>query len=327
MQRTIEHRRRAPSAAGSQELRAIRTGNGWIFSGYALKWGRLSSPITGRRGTFRETIRRGAFAKALAAGADIRLLLDHEPRVLNVLASTGTGALQIVEDDIGLAFLANVPDTQVARDVAQIVRSNRIGVSIAFTAESEEWGTAADGGRVRTITEMSSLEEVSLVVDPAYDSSEVSATQAAGSSRRSRATVDVLARELDLLEVEHAITLNPAAAIRGKLPPRHVDGRFHDGSPENRLLAAVGKASRAHEQHAAACRAYREAAAGAPDAVGTKSACLDWHEARECHRAAIEEARAAAENFLSDHQARWSSPAYADPTAAAAPEAAGSQVL
>jgi uncharacterized protein len=196
---------------GEIERRAAQTtvstdDSGLAFSGYVLKWGALSEDLGG----FREMFLRGAFAEALASPDDLSFILDHEKLVRNVLGQKNDGSLLLVEDEIGLAFLAHPADTQVAQDAAKIVKKNRMGVSFGFAAAQERWGTTADGSKLRTVTNVSLLDDVSIVVDPAYRSSEISVVRKGKRKRqtaRNGATIDFLKRELALAELEFSSSL------------------------------------------------------------------------------------------------------------------------
>src|SRR5690606_25927919 len=66
--------------------------------GHAAVFNVLSEPIFGM---FREKIRPGAFAKTIQE-ADVRALIDHEPRL--ILGRNKAGTLRLREDEIGLAI-------------------------------------------------------------------------------------------------------------------------------------------------------------------------------------------------------------------------------
>jgi uncharacterized protein len=211
----IERRRSAQYSAGTASgPRMATTPGGDVFFGHAVPFDSESEDVGG----FLEVVRRGAFAKALASSDNIFAILDHDKKVTNVLGSTGSGTLQLVEDEEGLAFIIQASDTQAAQDAAKVVRQNRIGVSFAFVCGRQNWTTKPDGTRLREILEVSSLEEISLVVDPAYKSSDVSVLALhdnrskptpvpTGSwEEKQRPSVDYLRRQLDLAECEWQFT-------------------------------------------------------------------------------------------------------------------------
>ena len=118
-------------------------------------------------GAFQERIARGAFRNAL--NTDILALLDHDAG--KVLGRTRTGTLELREDDKGLAFSLQLPDTAAGRDVMALAeRGDLGGMSFGFTVPEggEEWS-----GDVRTLRSIG-LKEISVVSAwPAYEGTEV----------------------------------------------------------------------------------------------------------------------------------------------------------
>lgn len=119
-----------------------------------------------RIGSFREVIRRGAFADSL--DGDILALVDHDPSQL--LGRTRSGTLKLAEDDNGLAFDLALPDTRAAADLLALAeRGDLGGMSFGFTATDEQWH-----GDLREIRAVD-LHEISVVQSwPAYEQAEVS---------------------------------------------------------------------------------------------------------------------------------------------------------
>ncbi len=118
-------------------------------------------------GAFRERISLGAFRDALRT--DILALLDHDAG--KVLGRTRTGTLELREDDKGLAFSLQLPDTAAGRDVMALAeRGDLGGMSFGFTVPEggEEWD-----GDIRTLRSIG-LKEISVVSAwPAYEGTEV----------------------------------------------------------------------------------------------------------------------------------------------------------
>lgn len=174
---TIEKRAAAEVRAQGRKL-----------TGYAATFG-----TEARIADFSETIRPGAFAASLASGKDILALADHDPKA--VLARTKSGTLRLQEDERGLAFTIDVPDTSAGRDIlALAARGDLGGMSFAFTVPEggEEWN--GDKRELRAVT----LHEVSVVQSwPAYEGTSVQA--------RSRpATRTAADRRIALLDLEAA---------------------------------------------------------------------------------------------------------------------------
>jgi len=115
-------------------------------------------------GGFREVIAPGAFATSLRAGRDILALADHDPA--RVLARTKSGTLRLAEDDRGLTFELDLPETTIGRDILALAeRGDLGGMSFGFRVPKggDEWN-----GDLRTLRQVD-LAEVSVVQAwPAY---------------------------------------------------------------------------------------------------------------------------------------------------------------
>jgi hypothetical protein len=122
-----------------------------------------------RVGDFVEVIRPGAFAATLGAGADILALVDHDPS--RVLGRTKSGTLRLHEDQRGLTFTIDVPDTTLGRDILALAeRGDLGGMSFGFRAIDEFWN-----GNRRELRAVE-LKEISVVSAwPAYSDTSVEA--------------------------------------------------------------------------------------------------------------------------------------------------------
>lgn len=145
-----------PERRGAQiEFRAA----GRRLEGYAATFGTAALV-----GNFTETIMRGAFRDTLAR--DVLALADHDPT--KVLARTRTGTLRLAEDDHGLAFSLQLPETQAGRDVLALAeRGDLGGMSFGFTVApgGERWSQDGKRRELRSLV----LHEISVVSAwPAY---------------------------------------------------------------------------------------------------------------------------------------------------------------
>lgn len=161
--------RRAFAIAGLKvERRAA--GEGAHLVGHAAVFNSLSVNLGG----YREQIKPGAFAKTLAAAADVRALFNHDPNF--VLGRSAAKTLTMAEDDQGLAVDITLPDTQTIRDlvVAPIERGDISQMSFAFSVQpgGQDWAENDDGVLVRTLTELR-LYDVSPVTFPGYEQTDV----------------------------------------------------------------------------------------------------------------------------------------------------------
>jgi Escherichia/Staphylococcus phage prohead protease len=182
------------SLALPPSLRDAEPGKGiGRVGGYAAKFGsdyRLSEDMV-------ETIAPGAFARTLRENPDVRLLADHDSACL--LARTASGTLQLSEDSTGLAFLADLPDTTVGRDVRSLVaRGDLSGCSFGFFVVRQSMSRRNDGLRVCTLEDVDLLE-VSIVSFPAYEETEVSLR--ARKARSPRPRLELYRRKLRILDL------------------------------------------------------------------------------------------------------------------------------
>ncbi|MDH6123867.1 MULTISPECIES: HK97 family phage prohead protease [unclassified Kitasatospora] len=122
------------------ELRALDDGFGGKtlrFTGYASV---TESPyeMSDWLGDYSEVVRRGAFARTLAAGADVPFVVNHGGLTL---ARTKSGTLRLAEDSTGLHVEADldprspsVLDLQVAME-----RGDVDEMSFGFRVTAQEW--------------------------------------------------------------------------------------------------------------------------------------------------------------------------------------------
>lgn len=123
-------------------------------------------------GDFVEVIRAGAFTRTLAAATapNIRAIYEHDGRAL--LGRLGAGTLKLTEDQVGLAFEIDLPDTTLGRDLATLVeRGDVAGCSFGFLPVRDRW-TEEEGRPVRELRDVD-LFEVTITASPAYDATNV----------------------------------------------------------------------------------------------------------------------------------------------------------
>lgn len=129
-------------------------------------------------GMFRESIRSGAFTRAIQEKHDVRATLNHDPNY--VFGRTKSGTLTIEQDDQGLRVEIDPPEAQWSKDIiASVKRGDIDQMSFQFIPKKVEWSQAEDQGGLdlREIVDLD-LRDVSLVTFPAYDKTSVSARSA-----------------------------------------------------------------------------------------------------------------------------------------------------
>lgn len=122
-----------------------------------------------------ETIERGAFARYLSSGRDVKVLWNHDSNI--VLGSTGNGTASLIEDETGLfgSVEINENDSEAVSAYARVARGDVDGCSFGFDiARQEEWWDD-DGVYHTKITEVDPLYEVSPCTFPAYKATSISA--------------------------------------------------------------------------------------------------------------------------------------------------------
>lgn len=145
-----------------------KTGKGKTLSGYAVVFNSPSKDLGG----FTEVVSPKAFD-----GVDLSnvlMLANHD--YSQVLASVKAGTLKLEVDDKGLHFDATLPNTSFANDVYEEVSSGNVdSASFSFAvAQDGDTFTKDDSGNVtRTINQVKSLFDVSVVAVPAYDDTNV----------------------------------------------------------------------------------------------------------------------------------------------------------
>ena len=142
------------------ELKAVVEGR--TVEGYASVFNSMSEDLGG----FREIILPGAFSNVL--DNDVRALYNHDSNYL--LARTTSGTLELKEDDKGLYYRFEMPNTSYGNDMLELFRRGDLSQSsFGFTVEKDSW-RMEEGQHVRYIERVGSLFDVSPVVYPAYAS-------------------------------------------------------------------------------------------------------------------------------------------------------------
>jgi HK97 family phage prohead protease len=160
------------------ELRA-KAGDKPGIEGYAAVFNQRSEQLGGMMGGFREIVLPGAFSRAIREKQDVCALVNHVPS--QILGRTKSGTLTLREDGHGLFFSVDLPDTQVARDLTELVRRGDIdGCSFGFMAIKQKWGEEPDPGnskRTVSIRELHDVDlfDVSAVTYPAYPATSLDA--------------------------------------------------------------------------------------------------------------------------------------------------------
>lgn len=145
------------------EVRASGDGKNKL-TGYALKWG-----VRYDMGWFTEEISRDALKDSDMS--DVRALLNHDPNM--VLGRTKSGTLKLEQDNTGLRYEIDLPDTQAARDLSVSIQRGDISQSswgfmlrVDDSDKGDEW-KRENGKDHRVIKRVGRVFDVSPVTFPA----------------------------------------------------------------------------------------------------------------------------------------------------------------
>jgi HK97 family phage prohead protease len=188
-----------------KEFEVRETADGMTFTGYAAVFDSPSEDMG-----FIEYVRKGAFTKTLRARNNIMLLWSHD--TAQPLASTRSKTLRLSEDAHGLRVEADLPNTTLGRDVAELLRTGVIqGMSFGFSVprRGDKW---SDDGMSRELLEVR-LHEVSIVAFPAYSKTSASVRSLDVVANRTGANVSELTAALDALEAGDDLTRDQAALL------------------------------------------------------------------------------------------------------------------
>lgn len=178
------------------ELREAQEGGSPVIEGYAAVFGDMSEDLGG----FYEKIERGAFAATLDK-ADVRALWNHNADY--PLGRMKAGTLMLGEDERGLKFSINLPDTQYARDLLVSMRRGDVDqMSFGFRTVRDRW--EQKGGQViRTLLEVE-LFDVSPVTYPAYPTTSAAVRSQLEAFNRTSQEADAAASGAAEAKVRHA---------------------------------------------------------------------------------------------------------------------------
>ena len=146
-------------------------------SGYAIVWD-VESRIMWDGEEFVEVISRGALTDGDLTKFDVKALFNHNRDYLLARSVNGQGTLGLTIDEVGLRFSFAVPDTTWGKDVLELIKRGDLrGCSFAFVVNrgDVEYTRREDGMCLRIINKIAELHDVSVVVEPAYLQTTVSA--------------------------------------------------------------------------------------------------------------------------------------------------------
>ena len=181
-------------ARPNSEVFAREEGGKPKISGYAAMYDTFSEDLGG----FRTKIAPGAFDRVLAAGADCRMLVNHDANL--IFGRTTAGTLLLKGDAKGLYFENDPPDSDLARHyMGAIARGDMDGCSFTCDISIDQWDFSGETV-IRTIQEVSQLYDVGPVTFPAFLQTPVTVSHALEAARAA-CIVKILRPSLGLMRL------------------------------------------------------------------------------------------------------------------------------
>jgi HK97 family phage prohead protease len=182
--------------------------NSRIVEGYALVFNQQSRKLYDRasKKVFTEVIDPRAITSAFLAEQDIKMLYNHSNDMLLARSTFGVGTLQYEVDEYGVKYRFEMPNTSTGNDVLELIRRGDVfGCSFAFSyAKDGVRDEKKSGQNYRTVIQMASISDFSIVVDPAYLGTYVSTREFhAPDEEPAKDMAGIMDVELAMLELEN----------------------------------------------------------------------------------------------------------------------------
>lgn len=150
---------------------------------------------------FEEQISRGAFARSLLEN-DIRACWNHNLDL--PIGRTKNGSLRLHEDEHGLAFELDLPNTTTGNDAYELIRTGVVsGVSFGFSVRKESF-EKGENMPLRTLKDID-LFEISPCTFPSYQQTNVVARSLKNALAEKEAQWAKDAHESELEEIRRKI--------------------------------------------------------------------------------------------------------------------------
>ena len=146
--------------------------NSRIVEGYAIVFNQPSRQLYDKatRKVFTEVIDPRAVTKLFLDEQDVKMVFNHSTDKLMARSTYGYGTLSYEIDEYGVKYRFEMPNTTTGNDVLEMIRRGDVwGCSFAFTyAKDGVKDEKRNGHNYRTVVQMASIDDFSIVVDPAY---------------------------------------------------------------------------------------------------------------------------------------------------------------
>jgi HK97 family phage prohead protease len=151
------------------------------IEGYASVFNQRSKLIFENGKEFYEIIEKNAFDKVLKS-KDLDVLLTYQHNLNEPIARLNTAKainnLTLTVDEKGLKYSAKLPNTRLANDVFELIKSGSLFEnSFIFTVGSERWTKDSKGNNIRYIESVKGLFDASVVVNASYSNTDLSVAE------------------------------------------------------------------------------------------------------------------------------------------------------
>ena len=158
------------------QVRATKSADVPGIEGYASVFNEEYVLYSGASYRIVELVKPGTFTRALKEKQDVRCLFNHDAN--HIIGRSSSGTLRMKQDEKGLSFTNDMPDTQLGRDVrTSIERGDLDGCSFAFNVTKQTWREELKDGITISTREIEDVDlfDVGPVTYPAYDGTSVGA--------------------------------------------------------------------------------------------------------------------------------------------------------
>ena len=172
------------------------------LQGYALTFDSLSEDL----GYFREIIRKGALDNCKMDNVVLNVNNDMDKPLARNNKGNGIGTLTLTVDEKGLFFDAIPTDTSYSRDLISNMEAGIIDkCSFAFSldwqddeSQTWDWDTNNRGYDLRTINKIKEIFDVSIVTNPAYESTSCTSYKRAKEDLEKEKNIEIRKQKLKL---------------------------------------------------------------------------------------------------------------------------------
>ena len=181
--------------------------NSRIVEGYAIVFNQQSRQLYDKasKKVFTEIIDPRAVTKTFLDDQDVKMLYNHSNDMLLARSTYGIGTLSYAIDEYGVKYRFEMPNTTVGNDVLELIRRGDVwGCSFAFSyAKDGVRDEKRNGQNFRTVIQMASIDDFSIVVDPAYLGTYVTTREFSAPEEEPKVDMaGVMAVELGMLNME-----------------------------------------------------------------------------------------------------------------------------